>query len=382
MLSPPPRLLPLIAILTLGHVAVSGGRVVATLFALKSGAGDGAAGLIIGLYAILPALFSLQFGRWIDRFGPRRVSLLGIALILTGILAPVAVLALPTIYLSALLCGCGLTLVTVSVQFAVGSLPVASEAERVGLFGWMSLGFSTSAVIGPSVAGSVIDLAGPRAAFAVLALACCSTLALVSRLPADPRSVQPAASGKLGAGWRGLLGDAGLRRIYIVTAANAVAWDAFTFLGPVLGHHANLSATAIGAMMSSFALGTFLVRLVIPAIAHRIAQWVMIGASLLLVAAVYLILPFVSWTLALFALAFALGAGVGSAQPNVLALLHRYAPVGRIGEAIGLRSLFGNLSGAGVPWIFGLSAASAGLLPVCWAIAATSLLGAWWARRG
>ena len=66
----PHRLLPLIAILTLGHIAVSGGRVVATLFALKSGAGDGAAGLIIGLYAILPALFSLQFGRWIRPLRP------------------------------------------------------------------------------------------------------------------------------------------------------------------------------------------------------------------------------------------------------------------------------------------------------------------------
>ena len=204
----------------------------------------------------------------------------------------------------------------------------------------------------------------------------------MGRLPADRRCAQPAASGKVGAGWRGLLGEAGLRRIYIVTAANAIAWDAFVFLGPVLGHHAALSATAIGAMMSSFALGTFSVRLVIPVIAHRITQWVMIGASLLLVAAVYLVLPFASWTLALFVLAFALGAGVGSAQPNVLALLHRHAPAGRVGEAIGLRSLFGNLSGAGVPWIFGLTAASAGLLPVCWAIAAISLFGAWRARRG
>lgn len=380
MLRPPARLLPLISILLLGHIAVSGGRVVATLFALGGGAGDGAAGLIIGLYAILPALFSLAFGRWIDRFGPRRICLLGLVLIEVGILAPALLPVLPVIYLSALLCGSGITLATVAVQFAVGNLPVGSEAERVGLFGWMTLGFSASAVIGPFLAGSAIDLAGHRAAFAVLALACSGTLVLARRLPRDEA---PARARVLApSGWRALLADSGLRRIYIVTAANAVAWDSFTFLGPVLGHHAALSATAIGAMMSSFALGTFAVRLAIPVIAHRCGQWAMLAASLLVVGSVYLILPFAAWRFALFALAFVLGAGVGSGQPNVLALLHRHAPAGRVGEAIGLRSLFGNLSGAGVPWIFGLSAASLGLLPVCWLIAATSLFGAWRARRG
>ena len=164
---------------------------------------------------------------------------------------------------------------------------------------------------------------------------------------------------------------------------NAIAWDAFVFLGPVLGHHAALSATAIGAMMSSFALGTFSVRLVIPVIAHRITQWVMIGASLLLVAAVYLVLPFARLDSGALCARLRAGRAEWAApSPMCWRLLHRHAPAGRVGEAIGLRSLFGNLSGAGVPWIFGLTAASAGLLPVCWAIAAISLFGAWRARRG
>jgi len=84
----------------------------------------------------------------------------------------------------------------------------------------------------------------------------------------------------------------------------------------------------------------------------------------------------------LFVLAFALGAGVGCGQPNVLSLLHHHAPAGRVGEAIGLRSVFGNLSGVAVPWGFGLTVAALGPWPVCWAIALAAGYASRRARAG
>src|SRR5439155_1508707 len=67
--------------------------------------------------------------------------------------------------------------------------------------------------------------------------------------------------------------------------------------------------------------------------------------------------------------AFILGAAVGCSQPNMLSLLHALAPPGRGAEAVGLRASFGNASGVFVPFVFGATAASLGVVPVFWAVA-------------
>ncbi|WP_374398600.1 MFS transporter [Niveibacterium sp.] len=378
----PKPLFPLIAIMLFGHIAVSGGRVASSVFVLQSGAGESAVGLLIGLYSVVSVLLGLQFGRWSDRFGPRRVVTGGVLSILVGILLPVCWPALPSMLAGAVFCGTGVTVASVAIQHAVGALPIETTQQRVALFGWLTLGHSTSSVLGPFIAGAMIDAAGFRAAFAALCVG--TLLALVlTRKVADTHGDEVAPTPSRHArGWRGLLADPSLRMIYLLTSANAVAWDAFTFLGPVLGHRAALSATAIGTMMSCFALGTFAVRAVIPWVAHRLGEWRMLAAALTLIACVWALLPFARAGVPLFLLAFLLGSGVGCGQPNVLSLLHRFAPAGRVGEAIGLRSLFGNLSGVGVPWLFGATAAVAGLWPVCWLIAGAAAFASTRARRG
>ena len=370
------------AIMLCGHVAVSGGRVAASLFALDSGAGESSVGLIVGLYAAVSAVFAMHFGRWSDRFGPRAVVRGGLALILFGIALPAIWPALPALYCSAICCGTGITVISVAIQHAVGNLPVSTTGERIALFGWLTVGHSVSSVLGPFVAGSLIDLAGFRVAFASLALGSLIAIVLSARVPADHIDAGLAEDHKGRGGWRGLLGSPVLRRIYLLTGVNAVAWDAFTFLGPVLGHRAQLSATAIGIMMSCFASGTLAVRLATPWLGHRLGELRILTLSFSLIAIVYLWLPFSGWIGLLFVLAFALGAGVGCGQPNVLSLLHHHAPAGRVGEAIGLRSMFGNLSGVAVPWGFGLTVAALGTWPVCWAIALAAGYASRRARAG
>lgn len=354
----------------LGHIAVSGGRMASSLFALQHGAGEPAVGVIVGLYSVLPVLFGLHFGHWCDRYGSRRVVRGGLLLILLGILLPAAWPALPAIYFGALSAGAGMTLVAVSIQHAAGAIPLASGHARVGVFGWLTLGHSASSVLGPMIAGLLVDGLGFRAAFGVLSMATFAALLTTRRMPRALRASAEPAAPAARAGWRGLLAEPDLRRIYWVTTANAIAWDAFSFLGPVLGHRAQMSATGIGTMMACFAVGTFAIRLAVSSLGHRFSEWQMLGLALALVSVVWLLFPFAPAGPALFVLPFLLGCGVGCGQPNVLSLLHRHAPPGRSGEAIGLRSFFGNASGLAVPLVFGASTAVAGVWPICWLIAA------------
>ena len=64
------RPLPLIIILmVLDHIAFNGSRVSVTLYAIHEGATALTIGTLMALYALLPAVFSVAVGRWIDRIG-------------------------------------------------------------------------------------------------------------------------------------------------------------------------------------------------------------------------------------------------------------------------------------------------------------------------
>jgi len=363
-----------------GHVAVSGGRMAASLLALNEGYGDSAVGFVVGLYSVLSAFLAVGFGRWADRFGPRRVARIGLVSILIGVSLPVAWTTVPATFVGAVMCGTGVTVLAIAIQYSVGSLTVATQQSRVALFGWLTLGQSLSAVLGPAISGAVIDTAGYRAAFAVLAVGTLAALALSSNIPSSAKGHAPRAEAT--SHWLDLLRDPMLRQVYILSVINSLSWDSFTFLGPVLGHRAQLSATVIGLVMSSFALGTVSIRVFLASAGHHFGEWRTLSISFLLVALVYVVLPFAQPSWAMFALAYLLGSGLGCGQPNALSLLHRYAPDHRIGEAIGMRSLLGNASGVCIPWLFGATVAFAGVWPVCWVIATAATVAAVRARHG
>jgi len=70
--------LPLIIILLiLNHVASYGSRVTVTLFAIDQKSSAFTIGLLMALYALLPALLSVASGRWIDRIGVEKPFQLG-----------------------------------------------------------------------------------------------------------------------------------------------------------------------------------------------------------------------------------------------------------------------------------------------------------------
>jgi len=84
----------------------------------------------------------------------------------------------------------------------------------------------------------------------------------------------------------------------------------------------------------------------------------------------------------LMADSFALGLGLGCAQPVIMSLLYEASPPGRQGEAVGVRTTMINASSTFIPLASGaLSVAAGSMAPAFWLLAACLLAGAWFARR-
>lgn len=361
------------------HGSFTAARVVLSLDALHLGASPLTVGIIMSLVAFFPMLASVHTGRTIDRIGPRRPMIAGVALTVAGIALPAIHPALDTLYLVGPVSGLGFLFFHIGVHQAVGQ--IGPETEHTRNFGLLAIGFSMSSFIGPMLAGFSIDLAGHRAAFALSAAIGLGGLLV---LLGDPEPARGAAE-TAHKGTRqlaDLLRYRPLRPVLLVSGLVSMAWDLFTFAVPIYGTRIGLSASQIGVILGAFGGAVFVVRLLIPLISRLASEWQMVIAALIGSAACFATFPLVRSAPVLAALAFATGFAVGATQPMVMALIYRTAPPGRAGEVVGVRSLLINISQTGMPLLTGAFGAALGVAPAFWLMAAMLAAGGWRARRG
>ncbi len=366
-----------IVLTVLTHVAFAGARVGVSLFALALGATPLEVGIIGGLFAALPMLFAVKAGRAVDRIGMRPPMLAGTFLASAGAALAFAWPALAALYFVAILVGSGLMLVHIAVSNAAGA--IGAPAERARNFSYLAAGFSISGFLGPVLIGFAIDLAGHARALLLLAAAPALAFAALAsgRLPLP---VVPAAPPRGERRVWSLLDDRRLRHVLVVSVLFNAAWDVFFFITPIYGVRLGLSASTIGSLLGVFAAATFLVRLVLPALARRVREWTLVAAALLLTALVFAAFPLSPRVPVLMALAFLLGIGLGMSQPMVLSLLYSAAPVGRAGEVVGLRTTLLNVIQMTIPFFSGALGAALGITPIFWTMALLAASGAAFAR--
>ena len=363
----PARLAALVAMMVLAHISFTGGRVALSLYAIRLGASTLMVGMLISLLSVLPMLLSVHIGRWSDRVGIVRPASIALTIVTLGCLAPALQGSIAMLCVASVLLGSGFMLMHVAISNAVGHLSTPSTRTRA--FTLLALGFSTSTVLGPVIAGHSIDHAGHGSTFALLATFALAALALLfSVRKAYPR-VDSAASRASDAHVLDLVRDAPLRAVFIVSGLLNMGWDMFTFMVPVQGARIGLSASTIGLIMGTFGVATFVVRLAMPGINRHLSEWQTLTTALLVTAFVYFLFPLFSAVPVLLALAFLLGLGLGSTQPMVMSLIHKVAPAGRTGEAIGVRATLMNASQTGLPLLFGGLGAAAGMVSAFWVLA-------------
>ena len=374
------RPLPLIIILmVLDHIAFNGSRVSVTLYAIHEGATPLVIGTLMALYALLPAVFSVAAGRWIDRIGIVKPMQLGSIAVGIGVVLPFLFAGMWVLYVTCVIVGLAFMLVNVAAYHAVGEL--SAPEDRAVNFSYVALGFSTSMFIAPMLSGVSIDSFGYPTTFALLAaFTLLPIVALSFKLLPIPAPAPKPAGASTGDVFD-LLRDPQLRRLYITMAVLTVAWDVYSFAIPVHGSTVGLSASEIGLVMAAFAAATFVVRLAMPFFVQHVKPWTMLTGALLTAGLSYSLLPFASSVAMMMALTFLLGLGLGSPQPMMLTLLHESAPAGRAGEALGLRTTMINGSQTVMPLLFGAVGAALGMAPVFWTMSAALVCGGFYARR-
>ena len=356
------------------HSAMTGTRLAAPLLALQLGYSPAAVGVLLALYALSPLFLALPSGRLADRTGlqlPVRLSTLA-ALVGAGLAAAWPVF--PVLCLSAMLTGASAGTTQIALQRHVGRS--ARDTEQLkSLFSWIAIAPPTANFLGPLACGLLIDWAGPtpahltgfRAAFALMALLPLLGWLLIRSAPEAALPASPTPGAERRSVWD-LLAMPSMRLLLLTNLLQSAAWDAHTFVVPILGHERGYAASTIGALLGAFAVAAALVRVVLPRLTAHVAEWRVIYTVTLVTAVMLSAYPLMPGPLAMGMCSVVLGLALGSVQPMVLVLLHRITPEDRQGEAMALRVMTINASSFLLPMVFGSIGAVTGVAGLFWLV--------------
>ncbi len=366
------------------HSAMAGLRLAAPLQALNEGYSAWSVGLLMALFAAAPVLLALHAGRLADRLGYHRPVYLAVALASLGVTLAVLSTQLSgwphfgLLCLAASLTGAGANMGMLTIQRAA-ALTAVDATERVRIFSWLGIAPAFANVVGPVSVGFMIDAQGFAAAYVMLLALPLATLLSARQVPRQP----PPAPRRVPPGRRAwdLLAAPGMKRLLVINWLLSTCWDVHTFAVPILGHERGFSASTIGLILGTFTLSVTAVRLVIPALAHRLDETQVLCGAMLGTGLVFGLYPLAPSPLLMGACALALGLVLGAVQPMIMSTLHRLTPDQRHGEALAFRSMALNASSTVMPLVFGASGAVMGAAVLFWAVGGAVGAGAWLTRR-
>jgi MFS family permease len=362
---------PALARLIAGHVflqaCMAGTRMAAPLLALRDGHSEAAVGFLLALFALTQVFLALPAGRYADRHGLRRPLGFSIVAAITGAAMAVAFPVFPVLCVSALLTGGATGAASIALQRHVGRA-AETPTQLKQVFSWLAIGPAVSNFLGPFTAGLVIDNGGYRLAFLVLALLPVVSWFWVRTVQELPPVAAPSRN-KKGTAWD-LFTDPVFRRLLLVNWFLSSCWDVHTFVVPVLGHERGISASVIGTILGGFAVAAALIRVLMPLLAARLREWVVIAAAMGMTALLFGIYPFMVTPLGMGVCSILLGTSLGCVQPMVMSMLHQITPEHRHGEAVALRIMAINASSVTMPILFGLAGSAIGISGVFWVVGA------------
>ena len=349
----------------------SAARVVLTLYALELGAPASLVGVLGALFYLFALLLSWPVGALADRIGARPLMLFAACCATVAAALPYFVKALPTFYFAAAASGLALAFFHVTLQNTMGLL--SKPADRPRNFSNFSLVGALTNFFGPLFAGFAIDHAGYAWACLLSAAPSAVAIALViawGRLlpPGNPEAAH-------GPGPLNTLNDRQVWRMLAVSGLVQLATDLFQFLIPIYGHSIGISASAIGGILGAFAVAAFVVRLFLARLVKQMPGEVLLARTFLLGMIAFVLIPFFRDPLALGAIAFFFGLGMGIGIPLTVILMYERTVQGRAGQTLGLRLTGNNLVRVVGPLVFGAIGSAFGMPPAFWINAAMMVVG-------
>jgi MFS family permease len=365
------------------HAGFGGAKVALPLYALSLGVDAFSVGVIMALWALCPMLIALSVGRLVDRVGPRVPMLAGTVGVTAALLVPYFFPGVASLYILALVVGTAFQFFFVPTQGITGAL--GGPEHRSRNYSLLAVGFSIASFLGPLIAGFSIDYFGYQTAYLMLAV--CPAIAVVLlwfKGGMLPKAAITAGGEQKKSSSFALLRIAKLRNAIIASGLISVGWDLYLFFFPIYGHSIGLSASAIGVIISMFAVAVFAIRVVLPVLARKWSEFEILLHAIGFAGAALLLFPLFQNPYLLAVASFVLGLGCGVGQPMSMSLIYSLSPPGRASEGAGLRVTFNHFTHLVVPLAFGGIGTAFGFAPVFLSCSALMLGGSgygYWIER-
>jgi MFS family permease len=304
-------------------------------------------------------LFSMPAGKLADRYGSRAPLLVCVVGSGLGLLVPWAFPGIGAMFVAATLIGLSLAMV-VPLQNLIGL--ISAPEMRARNFANFSLGMGSANLLGPLIAGFFVDLAGPAAT--CLCLSLLNVVAIAMLLGWGHRLPHAAAETRARSSVYAILRIGNVRRAIATSSLINVGRDLYQFYFPVYAHGIGLSASLIGIVQATNFGAELTVRFFLARLLKKLEEEQLLAYSFFIGATSLVLMPFFQAVYVLAALSFALGLGMGCAQPIITMLMYSYSPKGQTGEALGLRMSFIHLTKLIGPVVFGAIGSALGLAPM------------------
>jgi predicted MFS family arabinose efflux permease len=297
-----------------------------------------AAGALVIVFYAVGAIAQPFMGRLVDRFGPRRMFLLGMAA--AGVISALAPLAPTLLWL--ILARAALAIATSAAfpaSLAMIRLVSGSSRAPAGTMGALSIAANAMAALGPVIGGLAVGIAGWQGIFLVnLPLIAIGIVLAIVWLPRGERAPGPHPSHD--GAVRALLRLGDLRLVYVRFVAVTLAFYGVLLGLPVwLEEVRDLPTATVGLLMAPVAgLGMLTTPIAARLIRRRGGSWaVALGAAFIVVGGLPMLAYGHGTPLAGIAVAGAvLGAGLGFTNLGLQTGLYEAAPASLLGTASGL----------------------------------------------
>ncbi|KPI18204.1 major facilitator superfamily MFS_1 [Actinobacteria bacterium OK074] len=359
-------LLRLVVAFSFAQGAVSMARPAVSYRALALGADERAVGVIAGVYALLPLFAAVPLGRRTDHGRCAPLLPVGVILIsggcaLSGLANSLAAMAA---WSGAM--GLGHLCFVIGAQSLVARQSAPHEQDRN--FGHFTIGASLGQLVGPVLAGAVVDGSdrADSSALALLISGALGAVALTSLWRIEQQGRQDAAAkSPTGQGSRvplgRILGTRGVPAGMFISLSVLSATDILTAYLPVVGDARGIAPAVVGVLLSLRAAATIACRLVLTPLLRLLGRPALLTLTCLVAALTCagVALPVPVWTLGLLlaVLGFCLGVG----QPLSMTTVVQAAPDDARSTALALRLTGNRLGQVAAPAGAGLVAGVAGV---------------------
>ncbi len=349
--------------------------------AIELGVSPAWLGALTASFAVVPLVLAVPSGQATDRFGERRVMLVGAVLMtLSGAVFALERGGAAGLVIGSVVLGTGHLLSVVGQQAAVAN--TAGPGRFDSAFGYYTFAASLGQAAGPALItllGGSAKLPDTRPIF-LTATALGAVLLVTTaflRVPRAYRAGALAADGGMGS----LLRLPGLLRALFVSCVVLAAVDITLVYLPALGTDRGLAAGTVGLLLTLRAVASMTSRFFLGRLVGFVGRRRLMIASVALSAVSMAVVAVPLPVLGLAAMVVLMGLGLGVGQPLTMSWLAEVAPAGQRGRAMSLRLTGNRLGQVLIPSTVGLVAAGVGAAGVLAATAAALAVVGVAARR-